>query len=301
MTDAQPQSLPDPAPNAKPQKPEESSFFSFLIKLFLIIFVVRSFVFAPFSIPSESMLPRLLTGDYLIVSKFSYGYSTHSLWLPKAARELLGERPSYATTPVKGSRLFGSLPDRGDVAVFKAPPTHDVDYIKRVIGLPGDRVQVQGGVLIINGRVVAKKRIEDFVVPVSPNTPCIAPVFEQRGSDGTAACHYPQFAETLPEGKQVKVLDLRDAIQLSDGGVAADYTETYVVPEGQLFVMGDNRDGSADSRFPAREGAGVGFVPVENLVGKAKFIIFSTDGAAEWIKPWTWFTAARWDRIGTGL
>ena len=258
-------------------KSEARDFMQFLLKLGIFVFILRSFIFAPFSIPSESMVPRLLTGDYLIVTKWSYGYSRYSF--PRGLPLIPGPK-----------RLFQSVPDRGDVVVFKEPPKNDVDYIKRVIGLPGDLVQMKGGQLFINGQPVAKKRLPDFLLPETPNTHCYAAQFTEAGSDGMNRCRYPQFRETLPNGKSYNVLDL--------GPVAADDTQVYTVPDGQLFLMGDNRDNSSDSRL---EAGGFGFVPMENLVGKARFTVFSTDGSANWVLPWTWFSAARWNRIGEGF
>jgi len=244
----------------------------FLLKLAVFVFILRSFIFAPFSIPSESMLPRLMIGDYLIVAKWPYGYSKHSLpW----------------SLPLIPGRVMSTLPKRGDVVVFKAPPANDTDYIKRVIGLPGDFIQMKGGQLVINGTPVPKVRTADHIVPVTANTICIGPEFADSAPDGSAQCRYPQFRETLPEGKSYNVLDL--------GVRAPDDTQVYTVPTGHMFLMGDDRDNSADSRL---EAGGFGFVPVENLVGKAMFSVFSTDGSANWFLPWTWFTAARWERSG---
>ncbi|WP_043603545.1 signal peptidase I [Novosphingobium sp. Rr 2-17] len=259
---------------ATPPKKDES-FLSFLFWLVLGVVVLRSFIISPFTIPSESMLPRLLTGDYLFATKFSYGFSKYSL--PFSA-------------PLIPHRIFAHQPDRGDVVIFKAPPGNDVDYIKRVIGLPGDEVQMKGGQVWLNGKPVPKVKIADFVVPVSPNTDC-GPGFETVDAAGKAVCSYPRFRETLPGGKTYDVLDM--------GTTEQDDTGVFIVPEGHLFLMGDNRDNSMDSRFPAVEGGGIGIVPQDNLVGKAAVMMFSTDGSAEWIKPWTWFTAARWSRIGS--
>lgn len=261
---------------AKP-KSETRDFLEFLLKLGVFVFLLRSFIFAPFSIPSESMMPRLLTGDYLVVTKWNYGYSRHSFPF------------SLPLIPGPG-RLFEKLPARGDVVVFKEPPENKTDFIKRVIGLPGDIVQMKGGQLFINGDPVRKIRQPDFLLPETPNTRCYGPQFREAAGNGTTRCRYPQFRETLPNGKSYDVLDV--------ASVAADDTQVYTVPEGQLFLMGDNRDNSADSRL---EAGGFGFVPVENLVGKAQFTVFSTDGSANYFLPWTWFTAARWHRIGEGF
>ncbi|KQM19364.1 signal peptidase I [Novosphingobium sp. Leaf2] len=262
-----------PAAPAKPAKKDES-FFSFLLWLVLGVVVLRSFIVSPFNIPSESMLPRLLTGDYLFATKWSYGYSKYSLPF---------------SLPLIPGRIFPHQPDRGDVVIFKAPPGNDVDYIKRVIGLPGDQVQMRGGQVWLNGKPVPKVKVPDFIVPVSPNTDC-GPGFDSK-VNGAAVCRYPQFRETLPNGKSYTVLDM--------GTTPQDDTGVFVVPEGDLFLMGDNRDNSMDSRFPAIEGGGIGMVPQENLIGKAELMMFSTDGSAQWLKPWTWFTAARWSRIGS--
>ncbi len=271
------QPAPAPAPAATAEKPAEKqeSFLSFLVWLALGVVVLRSFIVSPFNIPSESMLPRLLNGDYLFATKWSYGYSKYSMPF---------------SLPLIPGRVFASQPERGDVVIFKAPPGNDIDYIKRVIGLPGDEVQVKGGQVWLNGKAVPKVRQADFLLPVTPNTHCYAPEFEGRDADGNAVCSYPRFRETLPDGKSYDVLDL--------GQTPQDDTGVFIVPEGHMFLMGDNRDNSLDSRFPAVEGEGIGIVPQENLVGKAGLMMFSTDGSAEWIKPWTWFTAARWSRIG---
>ena len=184
------------------------------------------------------------------------------------------------------------------MAIFKAPPVNDIDYIKRVIGLPGDQIQMIAGTLYLNGKAVPKVRVADAVIPVSANTHCYLPVFEQTAPDGSRACHYPRFQETLPAtdgepGRTYYVLDL--------GRTPQDDTPPIMVPEGSLFMMGDNRDNSMDSRFPASEGGGIGIVPQENLVGRATIMMFSTDGSASWFKPWTWVSATRWSRIGTRL
>ncbi len=276
-TEASPDTSPQPLAPLPPAKKEqkEDSFPVFLLKLVMVVVILRSFLFAPFNIPSESMLPRLQNGDYLLASKWSYGLSSYSLPFG---------------LPLIPGRLFATQPKRGDIAIFKAPPGNKVDYIKRVIGLPGDTVQMVDGTLRLNGKIVPKERVEDFVIAVSPNTDCLSPEFEVTEKDGTVACHYPQYRETLPEGKSYTVLDL--------GYRPQDDTVPVVVPEGQLFMMGDNRDNSMDSRFPAMEGSGIGLVPQKNLVGKAAIMMWSTDGSANWFLPWTWFTAARWNRIG---
>ena len=269
--------MPPPMDDAPPETiapaPAERSvwhgFVIFLVKLLFVVALVRSFVFAPFSIPSESMMPRLLVGDYLIVTKWPYGFSRYSL--PFSA-------------PLIPGRILTTLPARGDVVVFKEPPENDLVVIKRVIGLPGDTVRMKSGQLFINGRAVPKVRLADFTVPVSPNTRCRIPVAAQGN-----VCRYARFRETLPEGRSYDVFDY--------GREPADDTGDYRVPANHVFLMGDNRDDSADSRL---EAGGFGFVPVENLVGRAQFTVFSTDGSAGFL-PWTWFSAARWHRIGDGF
>lgn len=268
-------SAPPATPTAKPAK-KEDSFPVFLLKLVLIVAIFRSFIFSPFNIPSESMLPRLENGDYLLAAKWPYGLSRYSLPFS------LGLLPEH--------RVLASQPERGDVVIFKQPPLNDVDYIKRVIGLPGDTVQMVGGVLYLNGTAVPKQRIADFEIPVSGNTRCYSVEFAAKLADGTDVCRYPQYQETLPGGRTYNVLDL--------GPRPQDDTPPVIVPEGRMFLMGDNRDNSEDSRFPAEPGRGIGLVPQDNLVGRATVMMWSTDGDAEWLKPWTWFTAARWNRIG---
>jgi signal peptidase I len=287
-----------PAPEAaegEAKKKEEGSFLGFLLKLVIAVLIFRSFIFSPFSIPSESMLPRLWTGDYLLASKWSYGYTKNSL--------------PYSVPLIPG-RIFGSTPEPGDIAIFKHP-IDGADYIKRVIGLPGDQIQMIDGVLHINGTAVPKRKIDDFVQPISQmmiddaeeknrSSPCAAPQFEDENEAGARFCSYPQFRETLPNNVSYNVLDL-GTVAYHPYDVDPDNTTVYIVGEGELFMMGDNRDNSLDSRFPAVPGQGVGLVPEENLVGKASLMMWSTDGSSEWILPWTWFTAARWDRMGDGI
>lgn len=268
---------------------EWREYGTFLLKLALFVFILRSFIVSPFNIPSESMQPRLLIGDYLLVAKWPYGYSKYSLPF---------------SLPIIPGRIFASQPTRGDVVVFKAPPTMRDDYIKRVIGLPGDVIQMRNGILEINGVAVKKERIADFVIPVTENMkdaaalegtpfPCWRPDFEEPAKGGGTQCSYPRYVETLPEGRSYEILDL-------DSGLPGDDTEAFVVGEGELFLMGDNRDRSADSRFPA-DGKAIGIVPQEYLVGRALVSVFSTDGSARWLLPWTWFSAARPERIGQGF
>jgi len=275
MIDASPSKSASPAHEA-PAKPKESwgSFAWFCVKLVLFVLVFRSFVLTSFNIPSESMMPRLLVGDYLFAAKWPYGYSRYSL-------------PFDA--PLIPGRIFAQLPERGDVVIFKHPVDH-TDYIKRVIGLPGDKVQLVAGVVHLNEQPVGLERVEDLVLPIAATGRCAQARFSQRRPDGSFACVYPQFEETLPGGHSYRVLDfdLRPS----------DTTAAIVVPEGRLFLMGDNRDNSLDSRFPAQAGAGIGLVPIENLVGRASFLYFSTNNDPELAKPWTWFSGIRWQRLG---
>jgi signal peptidase I len=223
------------------------------------------------------MLPALYIGDYVMVSKWPYGFSRYSFpW----------GFPSF------DGRILGGLPSRGDIVVFRAPDT-DEDFIKRVIGLPGDTVAVQDGMLILNGRPIPRTQEGTFAMPISANSPCrvvygATPMTGQT-DDGRPACLYPAYRETLPGGKSYRVID-----QVNNP--RADQIAPVKVPVGHVFLMGDNRDDSLDSRFSVQEG-GIGFVPVENLIGRASFIFWSTDGAAEYPKPWTWFNALRGDRL----
>lgn len=226
-----------------------------LIYAVLIALVIRTFAFEPFNIPSGSMVPTLLVGDYLFVSKYSYGYSRHSLPL---------------SLPLIPGRIFGSLPERGDVAVFKLPRDNKTDYIKRIVGLPGDRIQVKQGRLYVNDELVARDRIDPYRAP------------GPFGSRLTLA----QYIETLPGGVRHRIIEKSDRDML-------DNTNVYTVPNGHVFAMGDNRDDSLDSRVLSE----VGFVPVENLVGRAEFIFFSHNASAHIWEVWKWPGAIRWSRL----
>ena len=249
----------------------------FYLLLALCAWLLRSLVVAPFSIPSGSMLPTMAIGDYLFVTKWPYGFSRHSFPF---------QFPSFE------GRIFSGLPKRGDVVVFKKPG-ENVDWVKRVIGLPGDTVAVDNGRLSINGRPVERSDAGLVAIPVSPNSPCrVAPAAtpDLVEADGEAACRYPAYREYLPNGRSWLVID-----QVDDH--RGDHFGPVRIPEGHLFLMGDNRDDSLDSRYAPAEG-GLGLVPVDHLVGKATFAFWSTDGSASYWRPWTWLSALRPERIG---
>ena len=259
---------------------KEGGMLRFLLILAFFTWAFRSLVAAPFSIPSGSMLPSLYIGDYLFVAKWPYGYSRYSFpW----------GFPSF------GGRVLSDLPDRGDVVVFRHP-SNELDLIKRVIALPGDTVEMRGGMLMLNGKAIPRQPLPPFAMPVTPNSPCRvvppATAREVAADDGGSVCLYPAFRETLPGGVSYVVIDQVD-------NPAADDFGPVRVPDGHVFMMGDNRDDSLDSRFAPAIG-GVGFLPVENLIGRGLFTFWSTDGSASYVKPWTWFTALRSNRVGNG-
>lgn len=226
--------------------------FALLIALF-----IRTFLFQPFNIPSGSMENTLLVGDYLFVSKFSYGYSNYSFpWSPN----------------LFSGRILRGEPQRGDVVVFRLPARPWEDYIKRLVGLPGDRIQMIEGVLYINGAPCKLERVDDYV----------------ETQPGSFERHVPRFRETFPDGSTHYVLDRRP------DNPGADDTQEFVVPPGHYFMMGDNRDNSNDSRIAD---SGVGFVPEENLVGRADIIVFSMDDSAQLWQIWKWPWALRGDRF----
>jgi signal peptidase I len=224
-----------------------------IIQALILAMVIRTVFFQPFTIPSGSMMPTLLVGDYIFVNKFAYGYSKYSL--------------PFSPNLFSG-RILGSEPKRGDIVVFRFPPNPDIDYIKRCVGLPGDHIQVTDGVLYVNGKPVPKV------------------------ADGTFTSDYkldpgedvPVFRETLDNGKSYDTLDQSPVSR-------GDNTREFIVPEGHYFMMGDNRDNSLDSRFD------VGFVPAENLVGRASVIFFSLGNDTSFREIWKWPTNMRWDRL----
>lgn len=239
----------------------------------LIAVTIRTVAFEPFNIPSGSMIPTLLVGDYLFVSKYSYGYSRYSLPF---------------SLPLFSGRIFGRLPDRGDVAVFKYPRDNSTDYIKRIVGLPGDKIQVRQGQLYINGVMCPR-----------------VPEGTYEAKDGGIRMALALYQETLP-GSDGQPPVKHDILKATDGIEASrrpgfdpnrefdpNNTPVYTVPPDHVFAMGDNRDNSADSRFMN----GVGFVPVENLVGRAEILFFSVDAEHPWWQVWEWPFDIRWNRL----
>jgi signal peptidase I len=249
--------------NDMPEKGAENEWME-LVKTatiaVLIAVLVRSFIAEPFNIPSGSMKPGLLVGDYLFVSKYEYGYSKYSF-------------PYGGNLPVEG-RVWADTPERGDVVVFKLPTDNKTDYIKRVIGMPGDTVQMRNGRLILNGEMVPRERIDRQEIT------------DRFGITETVT----EYVQTLPNGRQFNIYEEGDSGPL-------DNTRIFTVPEGHYFVMGDNRDNSQDSRVMNM----VGFVPLDNMVGEAKFLFFSTNGTAALWEPWLWPWTVRYDRLFKGI
>ena len=273
------------APASEPDKAKESAVWREIKGLFWVLLAVlafHSFVAKPFYIPSESMMPVLLKGDRLVVSKYPYGWS----WVS----------PSFHVLPHWNGRFLGKMPKRGDIVIV-TPPGQSDDYIKRVIGLPGDTVEVRAGRLVLNGQPVASQVRPPAMIPVDPNAPCGLEFAGSRvmSDDGTAYCRLPIVRETLPGGPSYDTIDL--------GPSQGDNFGPITVPPAHLFLMGDNRDRSADSRFglgPPENGLG-GPVPWENIGGRAEFITFSLDGTTQLLNPLSWFRALRGGRAGDSL
>jgi signal peptidase I len=261
------------------ERPREKGGLRSLLLFVLAAWVLRSLIVAPFSIPSGSMLPTMAIGDYLFVQKWPYGYSKFSF--------------PFQFPAIEG-RVLAHYPKRGDIVVFRPPGQENVDFVKRVIGLPGDTIEVHGGQVALNGRPLVRQSAGMVALRISPNSPCRvvpgATAMVRPAADGGRDCLYPAYRETLPGGPSYLTLDQIDT-------APGDEFDVTTVPAGHVFMMGDNRDDSLDSRFPPYIG-GVGLVPLDHLVGRASRRFWSTDGSAQRLKPRTWFSALRGTRIG---
>jgi len=276
-----------PAPPAEKKEEKGSALWREvrgLLWVLLAVLAFHSFVAKPFYIPSESMMPGLLTGDRLVVSKYPYGWS----WVS----------PSFHVIgPMKG-RVFGHMPKRGDIVIVTPPGTR-TDYIKRVIGLPGDVISMRDGTLSINGVAVKRQALAPEMVPIDINSPCGSSTdpalfdFRVRGADGKMYCRVPVVRETLPNGRTYETVEL--------GRSPEDNFDSVTIPADHVWLMGDNRDDSADSRVPEWNGGLGGPVPWENIGGRAEFITFSLDGSSAWWNPITWIEALRSGRAGRSL
>jgi len=255
-----------------------------LLWVLLAVLAFHSLVAKPFYIPSESMMPGLLTGDRLVVTKYPYGWS----WVS----------PSFHVIPPMHGRLFGRMPKRGDIVIVTPPGTR-TDYIKRVIGLPGDTLRMVDGQLYINGQAVKRQVLPPDMVPIDVNSPCGSdhdPAlydFRVRSADGKMYCRVPVVRETLPDGHSYETVEL--------GRSSEDNFGPVTIPADHVWLMGDNRDDSADSRVPEWQGGLGGPVPWENLGGRAEFITFSLNGTSVWWNPVSWFEALRPGRAGKSL
>lgn len=250
--------------NDEPQKESIWAMIRSFAYAVLLALVFRSVAYEPFHIPSGSMLPTLRVGDYIFVSKLSYGYSRYSF-------------PFGTMFPYFEGRLFGEEPKVGDVIVFRHTKTPEIDYIKRLVGLPGDTIRVIDGVLHINDKAVGMEKAEDY---------------QETSEDGKIK-NVRRYIETLPNGVKHYVLDERPYGNMDPTGFDSDNTGTYVVPEGHYFLMGDNRDNSIDSRYAIE---GPSYVPAENLVGRADRIFVSFNTQARFYEFWNWFNHDRWVR-----
>ncbi len=248
--------------------------------LLLAVLAFHSFVAKPFYIPSESMMPVLLKGDRLVVSKYPYGWSYVS--------------PSFHPLPFVPGRVLGRLPERGDIVIV-TPRDSREDYIKRVVGLPGDLIEVRAGQVILNGTPLPQRTLPPLILPVDENAPCPAGQFPgalQIGPEGKRVCSLPAREEYLPSGRHYTVID--------SGPSELDWYGPVRVPPGHLFLMGDNRDNSADSRASLAERGLGGPVPFESIGGRAEFITFSVDGTTT-ANPVSWWSSLRAGRAGTSL
>ena len=252
-------------PKAVDEPKEETlwDLIKVIVQAVVIAVLLRTLLFQPFNIPSGSLIPTLQIGDYVFASKYSYGYSHYSLpgfldWFPQAMP----------------GRIFSSPPKRGDIAVFRPPGDQAEDFIKRVIGLPGDKIQLKDARLYINGAIVDRQ-------PLAP--------YKTANPFGDAV-DVPHYEETLPGGVSHEIIQLN-----GDKGEYSN-TEVYEVPPGHYFMMGDNRDNSSDSRVSPGKGGVVGYVPAENLIARAEIVFFSVDGAPAW-EFWRWPWTVRWNRL----
>jgi signal peptidase I len=284
--------LTDQASEAKPVEAEDKASkggavwreIKGLLWVLVAVLAFHSFIAKPFYIPSESMMPGLRTGDRLVVSKYPYGWS----WVS----------PSFHILPPMEGRILGRTPERGDIVIVTPPGTR-TDYIKRVIGLPGDTIAMRNGVLVLNGKPVKRIRLPDRLIPIDPNSPCgstrdsALTAFRSVGPSGEPVCRVPVIREILPGGRSFDTVEL--------GASTTDNFGPVKVPAGHVFLMGDNRDDSADSRVADWQGGLGGPVPLENIGGRAEFITFSLDGTTQWWNPVSWFEALRPGRAGTSL
>lgn len=252
-----------------------------LFLLLLAVLAFHSLVAKPFYIPTMSMMPNLLVGDRLVVSKYPYGWSWVSV--------------SFHLLPPMKGRVNGSTPEYGDI-VIATPEGASADYIKRVIGRPGDTIEVRSGRVILNGEEIPRAAQPNLLLPVDLNSPCNAsdfPMLKMRGADGKYYCELPIIRETLPNGVSYNTIDLGPDYPLDNYG-------PYTVPAGHVFLMGDNRDRSADSRASREELGLGGAVPLENIGGRAEIVTFSLDGSTNW-NPLSWWQSLRGDRAGNSL
>ena len=276
----------EPATQPKKARTDWAGEVRGIFWLILAVLGFHTFIAKPFYIPSESMLPGLLVGDQLVVSKFPYGWSFVS--------------PTFHLLPFIKGRLLGHLPERGDVVIV-TPPGTETDYIKRLIGLPGDRLEVRDGTVILNGVPVKRGPLHYVDIPNYGGVQLPAPERAtcdlgddalRTAPDGKTVCHVPVITETLPNGRHYDTVELGPSI--------GDNYKEVTIPAGHVFLMGDNRDRSADSRFSLAEQGLGGPVPWEYLGGRAEFITFSKTGLGSW-NPLTWGQSFRGGRAGTSL